>query len=106
MSTLYIREYATLAAGVHDTSGPRFGAAMPQEPGVKDQAVPFTGASALSNAFDPTTRYIAIIGDTAFCYTIGPAPIVVAGVNLLVPASALLFLGVQGNHKIAVVAAP
>jgi hypothetical protein len=106
MPTLYIREYATLAAGVHDTAGPRTGASMPQEPGITDQAVPFSATAGVSAALDRTTLYVALIADAAFSYVVGPTPTVTAGVNLMVPANAMLFLGVQPYHKIAAVAAP
>jgi hypothetical protein len=105
MPTLYIREYATLAAGVHDTSGPRVGASMPQEPGIKDQAVPFTASAALSAVFGPTTLYIAMIADAPFSYKIDSAPAAIAGLSLMVPANALLFLGVRPYDRVSVVAA-
>lgn len=98
MATLWIREYSSLTETGDGDQVP-----IAFEPG-RDQAPLTFSTSAASAAFAGGTRYIGIIGSAAFHYKVAETP--EATTNMLkVPADTLLFIGVQGGHKIAAIAA-
>lgn len=101
MSTLKIREYTKLADAYPGGTAP-----IAQESGaVVDQTpVSFTSSSVQSAAFAGTTKYIGIKSDVAFCYSVGKNP--TATVNMIdQAASSILYVGVAGGDKIAVITA-
>lgn len=99
MSTLRIREYTQLA-----DIYPGGRAMIAQESGtVIDQTVTFTGTAGTSAAFGPNTKYIGMIADAAFAYSVAKAP--VAAVTMIgAGASDLLYVGVAPGDKISVIA--
>lgn len=99
MSTLKLREYTSLVSAIGGA------AQIAQESGaVIDQTpVTFTSSSVQSAAFGVNTKYIVAKADVAWCYSVARNP--TATVNMIaVPAGELLFMGVEGGHKIAVIA--
>lgn len=95
MSTLWVREYTSLA---------RKGSAQAvQEPGTDQTAVTYS-TSAQSAAFAAGTTVIGIISDAAFHYVVAANP--TATTNALkVPADTLVYVGVTAGQKIAAIAA-
>lgn len=98
MATAYIREYANITFP---------GSAAVQavmEPGLADQTVSTSGASAQSSAFTVNTRLIALSAPAsqAVCYVVGQNPTATTGA-LRVPAGSLIYIGVTPGHKIALI---
>lgn len=99
MSTLKIREYTQLGSTANGA------APITQESGgVIDQTpVTFTSSSVQSAAFNTNTKYITAKADVAWCFRVAKDP--TATVNMIaVPAGELYSMGVEGGHKIAVIA--
>lgn len=98
MSTLKIREYSRIGDVYPGGSAP-----IAREPGIDQTAVTFS-TTTQSAAFRTDTKYIAIKADVAFCYVVGASPTATANA-IDVAANTILFIGVAGGDKIAVVAA-
>lgn len=78
MSTMYIREY-------NDT-GTFGGNPLPQEPGVDQTPVTFTGTAGQSAAFKNTTRMVRVHVDGIASILFGTNPTAVANTNLRMTA--------------------
>lgn len=102
MATAYIREYADIAHTFSKTV--QAGA----EPGIADQTISTSGASAASNAFNANTRLIAISTPAAqavaclFSATPGATPTALV-TSLRLPANSLFFFGVKPGDKVALI---
>jgi hypothetical protein len=108
MSTLWIREYSSLAViGAESAAGRRSDdlapAQIPVEPGVDQTAVTFS-ASAQSDPFGTETRYIAISADAAFHYVVGANPTATTNARRVTEGETL-FIGVMPGQKIAAIEA-
>lgn len=97
MATVRIREYADIAS----TYGKQAQAVA--EPGLVDQAVSTSGASAQSAAFGDNTTLLAISvpGDNAVAYLVGANPTALTTTSLRLPANSLVYVGVRKGQKIA-----
>lgn len=104
MSTLFIREYQTVAALRHDSGGPTSAGAIPAEPGLADQTVTFTATHGESAAFNSNTKFIAVTSDGNFCYVIDANPTATTS-NFRIAAGVILYLGVAPGMKISAVTA-
>lgn len=98
MSTLYIREFSSMAK----VKGSNADLAAPQEPAVADQTVTVSGSHAESNAFNDDTRFIAITCDGIFSYQIAVSPVATTSM-LRVPAGNIIYLGVKPGMKISAI---
>lgn len=96
MATLYITEYATAPI----VSGHPI--AIAAEPGVTTQTVTPITASAQSAAFSAQTRYIGVICDGIFSYSIGSNPTATTS-TMRIPADTLVYFAVTPTHKIAAI---
>jgi hypothetical protein len=94
MATAYIREYQTLALG----------AQAPAEPGIADQTVTTSAASAQSAAFNAVTNLIAISTPAAqaVCCLFGANPTALV-TSLRLPANGVFFFGVTPGQKVALI---
>lgn len=98
MASLYISEYRLEAK----TEGRLLSA--PQEPAAAEQAIDITAGSLQSAAFQSRVTFVMIMADADCCLAFGEDP---TAVNTLkkVREGERIFKGVQGGHKVAVIAA-
>jgi hypothetical protein len=99
MSTLRIREYTQLA-----DVAPGGKAMVAQESGtVIDNSATFTGTAGSSTAFGTNTKYIGMIADVAFAYSVGKTPTATTAM-IGVGAGELIYIGVAPGDKISAIA--
>ena len=102
MSTLWIREYATVGAASSDlNAGSSGNLPIALEAGT-DQANLTFSTSAASAAFAATTRYVTIYSDASFHYVVAAAPTATTAA-LPVPAYTHWTIGVTAGEKIAAI---
>lgn len=105
MPTLYIREYASIAAAQF-LGGPAASAVpCPQEPCLAQQRVPIDAENELSAPFSSQTRFIRVSTDADCLIDIGPTPDAAKRGSLL-PAGATEFFGTSEGHKVSAMEAP
>jgi hypothetical protein len=98
MANVAIREYANLAAVFGNLV--QAGA----EPGIADQNVTTSAASAQSAAFNANTRIIAISTPvTAVACLFGDSPTALITTSLRIAANSIVFFGVKPGQKVALI---
>lgn len=96
MATLWITEYRNLGQTANGNNTIQ----APVEPGLAEQAITITGASAQSAAFNASTRFVMLHTDTACYLSWGTNP--TATTNQLMAADETRFYSVNPSIKVAV----
>ena len=101
MATVYISEFKSAVSTIGTTAPP----VLPQ-PAIANQALGFTGAGTLSNAFNAATRAVLVVGDTDCFYAFGATSATGAtgAAGTYLPAKVPLIFGVAPGDKVAVTA--
>lgn len=100
MASLSITEYQ------HAERGPEGTLQVPLEIGtVTRTARTLSGASAQSNAFQTTTRYLRLCSDTACYYRLGTNPTAITATDTYLPAGVIDYVAVPvgQSYKIAAI---
>lgn len=100
MATLYVTEYSQLGfVGTYPTQLIQAPAGVP----IVEQHIQVGSNSVTSAAFDPTTKFIRVVTDTAANLAFGAAPTAVT-VSHYLPVGAVVYYAVGAGSKIAVIA--
>lgn len=101
MATLYVSEYANVAAVGH-TSGPAaVPGQAPLEPSLAEQTVTISGSHAESAAFNDKTTFIRVHTDAICSIAIGVSPVATTSMKRLA-ANQTEYFGVAAGYKFVI----